>query len=194
MGATQVRLATAMQQQNGFRAMPFALEGFLRGDREPALPGEESIADAFARGVNEGRELAEISQAIERKALLDLLASAEAFHHESSEDLAAMIAYSVERLVGQIIAHAPIDAEWLKAQVIAAAGSISDADQDRVLFLNPADAALIVDCALGLPVQTDGSLARGDIRIETGAGWVEAGRSVHLDALNAALSAGVQSA
>ena len=105
-----------------------------------------------------------------------------------------MIAHTVERLVGQIVANAPIDADWLKAQVIAAAGAIGEADQDRVLFLNPDDAALIADCPLGLPMETDASLARGDIRIEAGPGWVEAGRSVHLDALKTALSAGIQSA
>ncbi len=194
MGIPQIKLATAMQQQNCFRALPFAVDRLLYNDSEASLPGEETVDDAYARGVSAGKDLAEISHAIERKALLDLLASAEAFHHESSDDLAAMIAFAVERLVEQTIANAPIDVDWLKAQAIEAASIISEADQDRILFLNPEDAALLGDCSLGLPVRTDDALSRGDLRIQAGSGWVEAGRSVHMDALKAALMAGCRGA
>lgn len=194
MGPTQINLAAAMRHPEGFRAMPFAIARFFPSDDETLLPEAEGSEAAYLRGMNEGRELSEISHAIEREALLALLASAEAFHHDASADLAAMIALTVERLVGQIVAAAPVDADWLHAQAAAAAAVIGDADRDQVLMLHPDDAVLLADCTLGLAVQSDASMARGNVRIEAGSGWVEAGRSVHLDALHAALAAGSRSA
>jgi flagellar assembly protein FliH len=190
MSASQVNLAAILRQPAGFRAAPFAIASFLSGGDSHALPGEETIDAAFARGVEEGKQLAEISHAAERKALLDLLASAEAFHHDSSDDLAAMIAETVARLVDTIVTAAPVERQWLEEQAAAAAAIIAEADRDRILFMNPADAALVDADAIGLPIRTDPKLNRGDVRIETGAGWVEAGRSVYLDALRQALGLG----
>lgn len=194
MGSIQINLAAAMRQPDSFRPLPFAIAQLLDSDVADEVSDEEIADAAYMRGLREGQNLAEITHAVERQALLDLLASAEAFHQDSSADLAAMIALTVERLVGRIVATAPVDADWLRAQAEAAAAVVADADRDRTLYLHPADARLLGDCPLGMPVATDASMARGDVRIETGSGWVEAGRSVYLDALHAALAGGSKSA
>src|SRR5690606_3212148 len=98
-----------------------------------------------------------------------------------------MIAETVERLVRQIVAAAPIDAAWLTAQAETAAAMIAECDKARTLWVHPADAALLVDSPLKLPVEADPSMMRGTVRIETSAGWIEHGRSVYLDELRAAL-------
>ena len=51
----------------------------------------------------------------------------------------------------------------------------------------PADAALLMDAPIALPVEADPAMMRGTVRIETSAGWIEHGRAVYLNELRAAL-------
>jgi flagellar assembly protein FliH len=188
-GFAPIALTAAMARTGGFRLRSF----------EPAAPASETLPDAgapevsepaqdpFALGLAEGQRLAETAFAAERHALLALVASAEALQDEPSEELAQMIAETVERLVRQIVAAAPIDTAWLEAQAETAATMIAECDKARTLWVHPGDAALLVDSALTLPVETDASMMRGTVRIETSAGWIEHGRSVYLDELRAAL-------
>jgi flagellar assembly protein FliH len=180
-------LAIAMAKDSGFR--PHSFDPVVRA-REAAAdapvvvePGE----DPFAKGLAEGQRLAESAFATEREQLLALIAGTEALQDEPSEELAQMIAETVERLVRQIVADAPIDADWLKEQAETAAALVAEADKARTLWVHPQDAALLVDCALKLPVAADAAMIRGTVRIETSAGWIEHGRAVYLNELRAAL-------
>src|SRR5690606_19725251 len=134
---------------------------------EPESLDEIDLEDPFALGLAEGQRLAEAAFVAERHQLLALLAGAEALQDEPSEELAQLIATTVERLVRQIVATAPIDAEWLQAQVETAAAMIADADKARTLWVHPDDAALLADCPLSMAVESDAAMMRGTVRIET---------------------------
>ena len=184
---TVVALAAAMAREGAFRPLSFGMPRAV-----PAAPLDmpvpvETADDPFARGLAEGQRLAEAGFAEERHQLLALVAATEALQDEPSEELAQLIAETVERLVRQIVESAPIDAEWLSTQAATAASMVAEADKARTLWVNPADAALLVDCQLQLPVEADPAMARGTVRIETSAGWIEHGRAVYLNELRAAL-------
>src|SRR3546814_21148443 len=72
-------------------------------------------------------------------------------------------------------------------QAETAATMVAECDKARTLWVHPDDAVLLVDCPLTLPVEADAAVARGTVRIETSAGWIEHGRSVYLDELRTAL-------
>lgn len=183
-GFAPVALAEAMARTGGFRPLSFAATAHAAEAPSDAPVDRD---DPFARGLAEGQRLAEAGYADERHRLLALLAGAEALQDEPSEELAQLIAETVERLVRQIVETAPIDAEWLQAQAETAAAMVAEADKARTLWVHPDDAALLVDCPLVLPVAADASMVRGTVRIETSAGWIEHGRAVYLDELRAAL-------
>lgn len=179
-----VDIASAMREPLAFRRRLW--------DNEPKpQPNHAEPASAeseFARGMAEGQRLAEINFASDRKALVDLIASAEALRAEACDDLTGLIGATVLELVRQIVGSAPVDADWLRAQIATAAAVIAMADQDRVVCLNPEDAALLDVNTLGMPVRVDAGRPRGSIAIATGEGWVEHGRPVYLDAIKAALT------
>lgn len=181
-----ISLAQIMAEARGFRPLHFA-----GAPAAPMAPAEHAFAaeadDPFALGLAEGQRLAEAAFTVERGQLLALVAGAEALQDEPSEELAQLIAETVERLVRQIVDSAPIDAEWLRAQAETAAAMVAEADKARTLWVNPADAALLVDAPITLPIEADPAMARGTVRIETSAGWIEHGRAVYLNELRAAL-------
>lgn len=189
-----VALADAMAHNSGFRPYSFAADPLPEPElfvAEPTadLPATEPIMedDPFARGLAEGQRIAETAHQMERTQLLNLIASTKALQDEPSDELAQLIAETVERLVHQIVEAAPIDAEWLKKQADIAAAMVAEADKARTLWVNPADAALLYDAELKLPVESDPAMMRGTVRIETSAGWIEHGRAVYLDELRSAL-------
>lgn len=188
-GFAPVALTAAMGGRGGFRPLSFAPAE--PAPDAPAMPvpsdAAELAEDPYALGLAEGQRLAEAAFAPERHRLLALIAASEALQDEPSEELAQLIAETVERLVRQIVETAPIDAEWLKAQADVAAAMVAEADKARTLWVHPDDAALLVDCPLALPVAADPAMVRGTVRIETSAGWIEHGRAVYLDELRAAL-------
>ncbi|WP_432768802.1 MAG: flagellar biosynthetic protein [Sphingopyxis sp.] len=188
-GFAPVALSVAMARSGGFR--PLALDPAARhaaaATEIPADAPAEAADDPFARGLAEGQRLAEAAHNAERHQLLALLAGAEALQDEPSEELAQLIAETVERLVRQIVAAAPIDAAWLREQADVAAALVAEADKARTLWVHPADAALLTDCPIGLPVEADAAMTRGTVRIETSTGWIEHGRAVYLAELRTAL-------
>lgn len=188
-GFAPVNLAEAMAQRSGFRPLSLVPAG------EAPPPVQEPLAevsedDPFARGLAEGQRLAEAAFTAERHQLLALLAGAEALQDEPSEELAQLIATTVERLVRQIVEAAPIDADWLRAQAETAAAMVADADKARTLWVHPEDAVLLADCPLALAIESDPAMVRGTVRLETSTGWIEHGRAVYLDELRAALGEG----
>ena len=202
-----VNLAQAMAHSSGFRPYHFGLaedavedishaEAMMLADEPaydappppPLMPEPED--DPFARGLAEGQRIAEAAHQVEREKLLSLISNCQALQDEPSEELAQLIAETVERLVRQIVETAPIDAAWLKSQADVAAAMVAEADKARTLWVHPADAALLYDAELKLPVEADNKMMRGTVRIETSAGWIEHGRAVYLDELRAALGNG----
>lgn len=188
-GFAPVTLADAMARNSGFRPMSFGFSAFA-APAEVEIDDELDLDDPFARGLAEGQRVAEAAFVAERHQLLALLASAEALQDEPSEELAQLIAETVERLVRQIVVTAPIDADWLQAQAETAAAMVADADKARTLWVHPDDAALLADCPLMLAVESDKAMMRGTIRLETSSGWIEHGRAVYLEELRAALGTG----
>ncbi len=188
-GFAPVSLTEAMARGSGFRPMSFAPAAHAAQPVEESLD-ELDLEDPFALGLAEGQRLAEAAFVAERHQLLALLAGAEALQDEPSEELAQLIAETVERLVRQIVAAAPIDAEWLQAQAETAAAMVADADKARTLWVHPEDAALLADCPLTLAIESDPAMMRGTVRLETSTGWIEHGRAVYLDELRAALGTG----
>ena len=188
-GFAPVTLADAMARSTGFRPMSFGFSAFA-APTEIEADDELDLDDPFARGLAEGQRVAEAAFVAERHQLLALLANAEALQDEPSEELAQLIAETVERLVRQIVVNAPIDADWLQAQAETAAAMVADADKARTLWVHPDDAELLADCPLMLAVESDKAMMRGTIRLETSSGWIEHGRAVYLDELRAALGTG----
>lgn len=202
-----VNLADAMARPSGFRPYSFGVAAEIPHEadgifdpqwaEEPAYVAPiapEAADDLFARGLAEGQRIAETAHQVEREKLLALIASCQVLQDEPSEELAQLIAETVERLVRQIVEAAPIDGQWLKTQAEIAAAMVAEADKVRTLWVNPADAALLYDCQLKLPVESDPKMMRGTVRIETSAGWIEHGRAVYLDELRAALGNEARSA
>ncbi|PKP87945.1 MAG: flagellar biosynthetic protein [Alphaproteobacteria bacterium HGW-Alphaproteobacteria-17] len=188
-GFSPVSLADAMARGGGFRPLGFG--GNSRMPQTTATTAADAdLDDPFARGLAEGQRVAEAAFVAERHQLLALLANAEALQDEPSEELAQLIARTVERLVHQIVADAPIDAAWLQTQAETAAALVADADKARTLCVHPDDAALLADCPLPLALESDPAMMRGTVRIETSTGWIEHGRAVYLDELCAALGEG----
>ena len=186
-GFAPVRLADAMARGGGFRPLSFAPATYKPQAAEQDSIDEPDLEDPFALGLAEGQRLAEAAFVAERHQLLALLDGAEALQDEPSEELAQLIATPVERLVRQIVATAPIDAEWLQAQVETAAAMIADADKARTLWVHPDDAALLAASPLTLAIESDPAMMRGTVRLETSTGWIEHGRAVYLEELRAAL-------
>ena len=186
--------------QPAFQSVPLmaAHAGFspfrpmLHGQRLAPLTAvqAEPVVDAYAQGVQDGQEMAAAAFAVEQAHYQALLCAAEAIQTGDSEELAQLIGEAVCALTCQIVEKAPIDADWLKAQAHKAAAMIGDYDAARTLRLHPEDLALIDTAELPLAVQADANLARGELRIDGSAGWIEHGRSSYLNALRAALSAG----
>jgi flagellar assembly protein FliH len=156
-------------------------------------PSTEAEPDLFALGFAAGERAAAEAFAAERTALLHLIAAAEALQPEPSEELAAMIAATVERLMSELIGSMPIEQDWLSERIDRAMACIGEADAARTLWLHPDDIALLADLELPLDVQPDDTLERGALRIDCSLGWIEDSRSRHLDALRATLGIEVQS-
>lgn len=201
-----VNLAEIMARPTGFRPYHFCFDeenskspladdellpdDGLWAEAPPALPlaaAPPPMDDPFARGLAEGQRIAEAAHQLEREQYLNIISSLQQLQDEPSEELAQLIAETVEHLVRQIVMNAPIEADWLKQQAEIAASMVAEADKARTLWLNPADAALLYDSDLTLPIEADAKMMRGTVRIESSAGWIEHGRAVYLDELRAAL-------
>lgn len=152
---------------------------------EPATPA--AAPDLFAVGYAAGHQAAADAAASDRAALVALVAAAQALQPEPSEELAALIAATVDSLVTQIVGMMPVEQRWLADRIARAMACIEAADAARTLWLNPDDIAVVGDTPLPLAVQADVTLERGALRIDCADGWVEDSRSMHLATLRAAL-------
>lgn len=145
-------------------------------------------ADAFAHGLDEGRRTVEAEFAAEREALLHLTQSLTAFEAPSAGSLATLIVTSVERLVRDIAGSAPIDGDLLRERAEALAAQVA-IEAAPMLVLHPDDAALIDVDRLGMPVETDITLARGNVKARAGDAQFEDGVQTALTRLRAQIDA-----
>ena len=155
----------------------------LRSEIVTPEPFPEPAGDPFGEGYRQGFAEAELARSEERKRMTALLAACEALQAEPSEELALLIAETVDGLVRLTVGEVEIDARLLLERCRRAAAIIAVADGARTLRLHPEDLALLEQAALPITAISDPGLARGSLRIEDSAGWVEDGVSVHLDAL-----------
>ncbi len=153
-----------------------------------AVPQAEApVEDLYAKGLSDGQEMAAAAFAVERAQLQALLVSAQALQSEPSEELGALIAHSVSRLVQECVGAAPVDADHLNTQAAHAAALIGECDAARTMWVHPDDVALIDQGAVSLSVMADPAAQRGSIRIDCSAGWIEHGVPLYLEELNAVL-------
>lgn len=182
-----VRIAEARPQSGGFS--PFS--NGVRNTRMPARAASASSApndtDAFQKGFEAGERAAAETISAERESFKRLVESASAFQPEPSEELAALIAETVCRLVEEIVGRAVIDEQKLAERAAAAALLISECDANRTLFAHPDDVAFLQSSAIALDIKPDPAIKRGGLRIDCSAGWIEHGSSLYLEALRAQL-------
>jgi flagellar assembly protein FliH len=145
----------------------------------PASP----IDDPYQRGFDDGEAHAAALFEADRAHCSALLAKANALQTESSDELAVLIAHTVAALVTTLTGRAQIDPTWLAAKAREAADLVADCDAARTLRLHPDDAKLIEEAAIGLTIRPDPMIARGSLRIDGSAGWIEHGRALYLDVL-----------
>lgn len=155
----------------------------LRSDIATPEPIRQPIEDPFDEGYRQGFAEAELAYSEERKRMTALLAACEALQAEPSEELALLIAETVDGLVRLTVGEVEIDAALLLERSRRAAAVVAVADGARTLRLHPEDLALIEPDALPITAIGDPAIGRGSLRIEDSAGWVEDGVSVHLEAL-----------
>jgi flagellar assembly protein FliH len=173
-----VRLAEA-RPLAGFRPL---LRHAAASAAVAALPAA-SADDSFALGYQQGLADAEQLFAGEREQFATLVAACEALQPGPSEELALLIAETVERLVRLTAGELAVDTNLLLMRARRAAGLIAEAERAATLRLHPEDLALLDPSVLPLPVVADPNLSRGSLRIEDSTGWVEDGVATHLEAL-----------
>ncbi|HEY0270303.1 MAG TPA: hypothetical protein VGC10_04860 [Sphingomonas sp.] len=159
-------------------------------DEEPApVPVDldahraEAFSDGYAAGLEAGRREADAARA----GIKALAASLETLRPEPTQALGALIAATVERLVGEVVGATPVDRETLLLRAQAAAALIGDETRPAVLKLHPDDVALLDGAALPVAVEADAALARGALRLETVSGWIEDSPALRLERLRAGL-------
>jgi flagellar assembly protein FliH len=153
----------------------------------PVAPAASCEAEAFARGLEEGRRTVEAEFAGEREALLQMVQAAEALEFPTSGMLASMMVAAVERLVTDIAGKAPIDSALLHDRAEALAGVIA-VNMAPVLFVHPDDVVLLDVDRLDLAITTDAELSRGSLQIRAGDERAEDGVQAALSRLRAQIA------
>lgn len=145
-------------------------------------------ADAFVRGLEQGRRTVEIELAAEREALLQLVQSCEALEPPAAGAMASLMLATVERLVRDITGAAPINGDLLSERAAALAAQIAG-ESAPMLVLHPDDLPLIDPDRLGVPVATDDTLTRGAVQARAGDAQFEDGVQAALVRLRAQMDA-----
>lgn len=143
----------------------------------------QAMAQGYAAGIAAGREEAEA----ERIAIKTLASGLEVLRPEPTQALGALIAATVERLVGEVVGQVEIDRDTLMLRAQAAAALIGDETRPAVLKLNPDDVAYLDGAALPVAIEADAGVSPGNLRLETVSGWIEDGLAVRLERLRCGL-------
>lgn len=153
----------------------------------PEIDVEAIREQAFAEGFEQGCRIVEADVAQERESIAALTASLEALRREPTEELAALLAVTVERLVHQIVGEVPINPIALVRRAEAAAALIGEEVEASRLLVHPDDLPLFARSRVPVEIAADPALERGAVRLEWNRGWIEDGPSVRLERLRAAL-------
>lgn len=148
-------------------------------------PTPEAIA--FAEGFEEGRRTVAEEMAQEREAMKALAQSLTVLQPEEPEELALMLAETVERLVSQIVGEVSFDSDILVERATRAAIIIAEAGTPAKMRLNPSDHAFLEGADLPVEMVADARLAAGSVLLETADGWIEDGSDVGIEKLRIAL-------
>lgn len=191
LAMTIVPVLEAYQPVSGFRPRSHARPDPIQSTQEQPesieqAPVEESV-DLFALGLAEGQQLANTAFEIERERFRALLSSAQALQPEPSEELAVLIAETVERLVCDIVGDIQLGREQLTARASRAASMIAECDAARTLWVHPDDQNALLDCDLGLQIMPDPDAEPGSMRVDCSHGWIEHGTSLYLRELRTQL-------
>lgn len=157
-----------------------------KAETEASAPAEPE-ATPFDRGWDEGRRAAEHDLNDERAALARLAESLDVLRPEPTNDLAILLAETVERLVRQIVGQVEIDPALLVARAEAAAALIGEETAPARLRVHPDDLPFFIGSRVPVEIMADPTIERGGLKLETGQGWIEDGPSVRLDRLRAEL-------
>jgi flagellar assembly protein FliH len=176
-------LATEFQPMVGHSEEPNLWLGSVGDDGEQRNGDISTEPNTLQAAFESGLRAAEARFSAEREQLLHLIASAEALQAEPSEELAALISTTVMTLVGQIVSEAPVNQMWLTDRAKSAAALVSECDNARTMHVHPNDLELLNGVALPLALVADADAARGSIRIDCSAGWIESGTALYLEAL-----------
>ncbi len=184
--AVSIPVSHAHLPQRRFEPRPFAAHRAPIAD-EAILTREDSqtLEQAFATGFAQGCDHAATAFAAERGQLLALVASAAAMQPESSDELAVLIVNAVTGLARSAIGQAAVESDWLVARAREAAAIIAECDAARTLWVHPDDAALLADAKLTIEVHTDADAAPGSIRVACSSGWIEHGRPLFIERIDA---------
>jgi len=161
-----------------------------RGQRD----GDDPVADAFARGREEGRAQAmqEIAaqRAEEDAARAAITLAFAQFDEESARALSERLRETVIALCEDAVLPLALDTEGLARRVEAAAALLQRKTDERVIRLHPSDHALVLPLIdEGLTLVPDPSIERGGLRIDTEDGGVEDGPGQWREAIAEALAA-----
>lgn len=168
------------------RPLPGFRPWFAAADLETEVFAEASSVldvDRYAEGYAAGLESAEAKFASERSRYQALIGSCEALLPEPSDELAVLIAKTVETIVRATVGEVEINRETLIARAKRAAALVSDVDSVRSLHVHPDDLVLLAGEAMAFTLVGDASLMRGSVRVQSATGWIEDGVSCHLELL-----------
>jgi flagellar assembly protein FliH len=193
MSEMWIRTGSALPDTSGRAATPFLSWGVKYRDTpvfldqaageepfpaavaaEPEVDPEAVAMESFAQGLAEGRRVAGVEHADERRAMQQIVAMLETLQPEPPAALAGLIAETVGRLVRQIVGEAAVDGDLLLARAEAAAALVVEETKPR-LRLSPADKLRLADAELAIELVADPALCPGTILIETSDGWIEDG-------------------
>ncbi len=147
---------------------------------EADLPVVDPLEEAFERGFAEGTAQArEAALRAERERDAQRQAIELAFarlDEESAAELREKLRLTVLALCEETILPLALDPDGLAARVEKATSMLQRSQDERRIMLHPDDLALVADrLPAGLTVESDASVERGALRIETADGGVEDG-------------------
>ena len=148
--------------------------------KPPEPPAEDPLAiaysEGFAAGIDQACAEAEAHAAAEAEARTGLALSISRLDAEMAEALRQRLEETVIALCEATLAPLALDRDALAARVERAVAMFTRANDERVIRLNPEDAALLAPrMAADWTLLPDSALERGALRIETASGGLEDG-------------------
>ncbi len=186
LAPTLVRVSKACALPGQFRSRSFAVDGLAAACETATAPASlETHEQAYVRGFEDGRSHTATQFEAEQTQLRALVANAAILQPEPSEEIVTLIVEAVAALARLAVGNAPIDREWLVARAREAAAIIADCDAARTVWVHPDNVDFLTEAGLGLDIHSDPDAEPGSIRIACSSGWIEHGRSLYLERIDA---------